>query len=432
MVDAGTVAVGGSADVEVSLGAAFGTVQVVSAEVAGDFFSLLDTELPAVDEGDAAALRVRYAPTEEGWHTATLRIETDEPRDAVHEVTLRGHAAEADARVWPLVVDFGPVEPGGLGTGWFVVDNQGAAPVEVLAATVSDGDFSVGSSLPLTVQAGTEQVISVSFEPDDDAPAGATLLLDAGGVVVFDPITLRGNDCATASGELYDWDGDGYGYCGSDCDDWDGGVHPGATETCDGVDEDCDGQVDEGTSCVDDDGDGWSEDEGDCDDADAAISPGADEVPGNGIDDDCDGVTDDGTLDADGDGFATSGGDCDDGDASVHPGAAESANGVDDDCDGQVDEGTSASDDDGDGYSEDEGDCDDTDASMHPGATETADWRDEDCDGTVDEGTRYADDDGDGWTEYAGDCDDDDASVNPGAVEVSGNGVDDDCDGVTE
>jgi hypothetical protein len=43
-----------------------------------------------------------------------------------------------------------------------------------------------------------------------------------------------------------DADGDGYSpWCG-DCDDLDPDVHPGAPETCDGVDDDCDGLVDEG------------------------------------------------------------------------------------------------------------------------------------------------------------------------------------------
>jgi hypothetical protein len=38
----------------------------------------------------------------------------------------------------------------------------------------------------------------------------------------------------------------GYGTDANDCDDADAGVYPGAAETCDGADEDCDGTVDEG------------------------------------------------------------------------------------------------------------------------------------------------------------------------------------------
>lgn len=64
---------------------------------------------------------------------------------------------------------------------------------------------------------------------------------------------------------------------------------------------------------------------------------------------------------------------------------------------------------------------------------------DDDCDGLVDEGGDE-DSDGDGWTVAAGDCCDnpvtcmaeDPSKVNPGAIEVSGNGIDDDCDGVID
>ena len=43
-----------------------------------------------------------------------------------------------------------------------------------------------------------------------------------------------------------DLDGDGFDACAGDCNDRDPGIHPGATETCDQVDQDCDGQTDEG------------------------------------------------------------------------------------------------------------------------------------------------------------------------------------------
>ncbi len=64
------------------------------------------------------------------------------------------------------------------------------------------------------------------------------------------------------SGGLYtpsqdaDADGDGYTRCGGDCDDANPSVYPGALEICDGVDNDCDGQIDEDAAGVDSDGDG--------------------------------------------------------------------------------------------------------------------------------------------------------------------------------
>ena len=70
-----------------------------------------------------------------------------------------------------------------------------------------------------------------------------------------------------------DDDGDGYTELDGDCNDADASIAPGQSESADGVDQDCDGTVDEGTAAYDDDGDGYTENGGDCDDADADIYP---------------------------------------------------------------------------------------------------------------------------------------------------------------
>jgi len=146
-----------------------------------------------------------------------------------------------------------------------------------------------------------------------------------------------------------DADGDTYGVpC--DCDDSDPGTNPGATEICDGLDNDCDTFVDEGP---DGDGDGVSA-LCDCNDADNSIYPGAPEVPNDGIDQDCNGVDAINCFaDGDSDNFGRDGSeivelsgvcgvgrvpvglDCDDTDPSIYPGAPEIPNdGIDQDCDG--------------------------------------------------------------------------------------------------
>jgi len=316
-----------------------------------------------------------------------------------------------------------------------------------------------------------------------------------------------------------DADGDGYTEV-TDCDDYDALINPGASETCDGRDNDCDGLIDEdllGTLYRDTDGDGYGDDAettegcvgtggyaaegGDCDDEDAAVHPGADESC-DGLDNDCDDEVDEDLAfviyyaDDDGDGFGDAddwvedciqpsgtvegSDDCDDDEADINPDADEYCDGIDNDCDDEVDEDDAVDastwyvDADGDGYGDeadagtttcaspsgymdDNTDCDDGDAAVNPGADEIcdADDTDEDCDGSADDEdsdttaesktTWYPDDDSDGFGDAtdAGaalceqpsgeledntDCDDGDASIHPGADEYC-NGDDDDCDG---
>jgi len=224
----------------------------------------------------------------------------------------------------------------------------------------------------------------------------------------------------TFSQVCVDLDGDGVTECAGDCDDTDASVFPGAVESCNDVDDDCDGDVDEG---FDADGDGWTVCGGDCDDSEPTTNPDCGEVC-DGVDNDCDGVVDNG-YDADGDGVSSCDGDCDDADPTVFPGAPETCDGLDNDCDGDVDEGFDV---DGDGWTTCAGDCDDNEPTTNPDCGEVCDGVDNDCDGVVDDGY---DTDGDGVTECAGDCDDSDPTVFPGATEVC-NSIDDDCDGTVD
>ena len=238
----------------------------------------------------------------------------------------------------------------------------------------------------------------------------------------------------------YDDDGDGYTEEGGDCDDGDPAVGPAELEVCDLIDQDCDLVIDEETECYDDDGDGYCEGPacsdaslpGDCNDGRVDVNPGAVDLIGDGIDNDCNGLIDNGLYDPDEDGFLASAGDCDEDNSDVYPGAPELEDGLDNDCDGLVDEGTDAYDDDGDGFTEDDGDCNDDDPDVGPGEAEVAmNGVDDDCDGAVDEDSAFTDDDGDGFSEVAGDCDDANADIFPGQAEVP-NAVDDDCDGAID
>ncbi len=437
LADAGTIAVGESVSLDVSVIHASGdTVRVLALDVLpldGDAFVAPAEPYPEVAPDETKALTFTFAPDAEGYFRTRVTIRTDEDRDNEHVIVLRGQAAAGGAEVLPPIVDFGPVSLGGSGSGSVSLVNFGALPLSLESLNFDGGRFSSILILPATVGAGETVVVPLAYRAEDAEETTGTLTVTVSPVVPLEAVRLRANACSTASGPLYDADEDGFSACAVDCDDGDAGVNPAGTEVCDGVDQDCDGVVDEGTSCADDDGDGATEDEGDCNDGDPAVGPAVVEVDGNGVDDDCDGAVDAGSTDADGDGYdAIVGGDCDETDASVFPGAVEVADGVDDNCDGVVDEGTAAYDDDEDGLSEDAGDCDDTTAATRPGAAELADWMDNDCDGTVDEGTSNADDDGDGVSERGGDCDDAEPLAYLGAVERAGDGIDNDCDGTVD
>jgi hypothetical protein len=323
-----------------------------------------------------------------------------------------------------------------------------------------------------------------------------------------------------------DIDGDGYGSsvssqnCGQpngfvnqtgDCNDGSNQIYPGALEVCDGIDNNCDGSIDEGLNFViyytDSDNDGFGtgasglelcENPGpgfatnnqDCNDNDNLINPNATEI-NDGIDNDCNGAIDEGFtlttyyLDFDGDSFGgdstltTIGnppanfvlinGDCNDSIATINPNAQEICDGIDNNCDGQIDNNITFStyyvDNDGDnfgnandsiiacsqplGYVLNNSDCNDLLNFINPNAQEVCDGLDNNCDGLIDNGllfsTYYADFDGDSfgnlndslvscfqpvnYVTNSFDCDDLNASVNPGETDIPSNGIDEDCNG---
>ena len=258
-----------------------------------------------------------------------------------------------------------------------------------------------------------------------------------------EPCDGQDNNCNGQIDEGFDQDGDGVTSCGGDCNDADPDIRPGVLEVCNAIDDDCDGNVDgNDTACYT--GPAGTATVGACRPGTAICTNG---TPGtcrneitpvaevcDGQDNDCDGEVDE-DFDQDGDGVVSCGGDCDDTNPFVADGLPERCDCFDNNCNGQIDENGfggsiceqgACHDFDGDGYTNCDGDCADTSPTSFPGAPEICgDGFDNDCDGVIDEDV---DEDQDGVSTCQGDCDDRFAAIRPGAVEVC-DGFDNDCDG---
>ena len=306
------------------------------------------------------------------------------------------------------------------------------------------------------------------------------------------------NNCNGQVDEGYaDQDQDGMANCvdpdddndgdldGTDCNPLNSNVYNGALEACDGLDNDCNGKTDEGfedydgdgeADCIDVDTDEDGDpDEQDCAPLNPAIFSGAKEAC-DGVDNNCNNQVDEGWPDFDLDGLANcidpdddndgdiDGNDCAPLDPQMHTNAVEGCDGIDNNCNGKVDEGYPNFDNDGEADCIDNDDDNDNDpdfvdcnpfnGEIYHGAKEICDGHDNDCNSLVDEdgaagcAVFYKDKDDDGWGmtnkflclcgpegEYTasqpGDCDDSTWSINPDGTEVCNN-QDDDCDSKTD
>jgi hypothetical protein len=190
----------------------------------------------------------------------------------------------------------------------------------------------------------------------DEIPSGSGL--DSPSVPTDSPLEQDSQETAdtvdTSTDGLADADEDGWTVGDGDCNDDDPEIHPEAEELCNDIDDDCNGQIDDGLIenwYVDDDQDGF----GNPNDYEETCDPDPDLVA-------------DGT-------------DCDDGDPEIYPDADESCDGLDEDCDEVIDEDTLDgdwfyADDDDDGFGDpstavwscdgtaNDWDCDDTDVTV--------------------------------------------------------------------
>jgi len=295
----------------------------------------------------------------------------------------------------------------------------------VAASTYGDGDFGTP---------GTANDICPNIDADGDGFFADSDCDDTDANITVNTYfrdvdsDTYGNDSNTTTGCEAPT---GYVEIGGDCNDNNSAINPDALEVCDGIDNDCDTDIDDADSNVDastfttfyadSDNDtygdplttvdqcdvptGFVEITGDCDDTNAGINPSASDIENNGIDENCDGVDNTG-ADSDGDGYTVAQGDCNDNNASISPDALEVCDGVDNDCDGGIDD------------------------SDPEGPTDGATWfLDGDSDGFAGSSTTTACSQPVGTFASVSDCDDGDANIFPNANEITADGIDQDCDG---
>ena len=121
----------------------------------------------------------------------------------------------------------------------------------------NDGDFSkYPAAQRLEWDKDGDGVPDNFFEAQDGYVLEAQLLKAINGMTAFEDSCSDGidndadglADCADADCREFDNDNDGYTVCTGDCDEHNATVHPGAAEVCNGVDDNCNGQTDEGCS----------------------------------------------------------------------------------------------------------------------------------------------------------------------------------------
>jgi len=339
------------------------------------------------------------------------------------------------------------------GTGTYFLDNDGdgfAGSSTVNACSQPAGTYTSQTDCDdnsTAIYPNATEVVNDGIDQDCDGGDVCYVDADDDGFRSESMVDSADLDC-TDSGEAESTDS-------LDCDDSLASVNPNATEICDSIDNDCDGDIDDADASVDvtsgttyfadNDNDlyggtdslqacsrpaGYVTNSDDCDDTNAALKP----------------------IDTDGDGVNRCNDDCDDNDEFSYPGAAESESATE--C---------MTDADNDGYGDTTApsggtagtDCDDSEPAKNPGADEVCDGIDNDCDSLVDDAdssitdavTWYADSDTDtfgamgsdlvscsqpaGYVANDSDCDDTSAAVNPNATEVC-DSIDNDCDSLVD
>jgi hypothetical protein len=296
-------------------------------QVVGLRFRNLDVPREALILG----ARVQFTADETDSVATSLTIEGEASDDATTFVEVDGDVTSRPRTSHAIAWEPPPwTSPGAAGP-----DQRTPELAAVVQEIVDRPGWSAGNALALLISGSGHRTASAY-----DGSAGQAAILEVSYLEACEA----------------DADGDGF-TCKVDCNDGDASVHPGVVDLCDGVDNDCDGDVDEDylptpTSCG----------VGSCDasgalecvageiiDSCEAGTPAADDALCNGLDEDCDGSVDEdfvpqatscgvGACGASGDTACVAGTVVDSCDPGAPAASDATCDGVDDDCDGSVDE----------------------------------------------------------------------------------------------
>jgi len=334
--------------------------------------------------GDDFPIDVSFTPIGSLPHLAQFSLATDDPQRPELRAVVRGNGPSALDCTAPSITMNSPASPFSLASG------QGNHLQ--ISATVSDAEqppsgllveLILGDTLVEEEFSGVGGAVTFDIDIDEFEVENVWTQFPQG----INTFRLRVTDACPRSSELRfvaaigtdlpsnDDDGDGFPAAAGDCDDNDASSYPGATELLDGVDNDCDGNIENGTEAWDNDCDGYCASPP-CLGQGPAVQSG-DSCWGLALDSDSLTDCDDRTADSNHDGISDG--------VERSPAWAEVPDYEDQNCNGIIDEGTNYADDDGDGLSELEGDCNDEDPSVAADAVELCDGADNNCEGTIDE-----------------------------------------------
>lgn len=281
---------------------------IATKQLPNDIYKTDTINLGAAFDNVTTAIEFRWYITEIGAATASYRHDNVTIYGTTNALPTQTYYADTDEDGFgdPTVTMTACTTPAG-----YVSDNTDCNdddaeefPGAIWYADTDGDGFGAGTA----VVACTRPANHVSNnddcdDTDDQITEALTYYVDADGDTYGDADDAGTVSCTPIAGSVTNND---------DCDDTDEDVNPAAAEVCDGVDNNCDGSIDEGftmtTYYEDADGDtygnpassvtdctqpaGYVTNDDDCDDTNATTHPGAVDIIGNGIDDNCDGIID--------------------------------------------------------------------------------------------------------------------------------------------